>query len=255
MLHNALKEKMRRGEVGVGLFVNLYSPTLVEIIGYAGVDYVVIDDEHGVFTYPQIEELIRAAEISGTTPLVRVNYDNSAIQKVLDRGAMGIQVPMVNTKAEAEEAVKKAKFPPMGKRGTAYSVRSARFGSYKGREYLDDADENTLVIVQIETPEAVKNFEEIASVPGIDIVFIGPTDLSISMGYKEQGTSHPAVKMLISDLFRKGREMGVTMGTLAANEKDVKRCADEGAGYILTTASGLISDKFRELVKIGQELS
>ena len=251
---NPLKEKMLRGEAAAGVFVNFYAPPLVEIIGYAGVDFIIIDDEHGAFTYPQIEELIRAAELAGTVPLVRVSYDAAAIQKALDRGAMGVQVPMVNTRADAEAAVKRAKFPPLGTRGTAYSVRAARFGEDKGKEYLDAADNNTLVVVHIETPQAVANFAEIASTPGVDVVFVGPTDLSVSMGYKAEGPSHPAVKSVIQDLFRQGREMGVIMGTLASGPDDVKRCADEGAKYITTVASGLIAAKFKELAKAARAL-
>ncbi len=252
MYNNPLKEKLAGGQLALGTFVNFYAPTLVEIIGYAGVDFIIIDDEHGTFSYPQIEELVRAADFAGVTPIVRVSYDNSAIQKALDRGAKGVQVPMVNTKADAEAVVRRVKFPPLGTRGTAYSVRAARFGEYKGKEYLDAADNNTLVVIHIETPEAVKNFEEIVSVPGIDVAFVGPTDLSVSMGYKAEGASHPAVRSTIQDLFRKGREMGVIMGTLAGSVEDIGRCAGEGARYVTTVSSGLISAKFKEMVKVGK---
>lgn len=254
MIINPLKEKMKSGQVAVGTFINFYAPSVVEIVGYAGLDYIVIDDEHGAFTYPQIEELIRAAEISGTTALVRVSYDDSAIQKALDRGAMGIQVPMVNNKKDAEAVVRKAKYAPIGTRGIAYSVRAAKFGKYKGKEYLDSADENTLVVVHIETQEAVDNFDEIAGVPGVDVVFVGPTDLSVSMGYKEEGANHPKVQAVVKDLLARGKEKGVIMGTLAMGAKDVKRCADDGAGYVITVASGLISEKIKELVDAGKGL-
>ncbi len=255
MLENALKEKMQRGELAVGLFINFFAPSLIEITGYAGLDFIVIDDEHGTFSYPQIEELVRAAELTGITPLVRTSYDSASIQKALDRGAKGVQVPMVNNKTDAEAVVKKAKFPPLGTRGTAYSVRAARFGEYAGKGYLDAADNNTLVIVHIETPEAVENFEEIVRVPGIDAVFIGPTDLSVAMGYKAEGASHPAVKSVIQDLFRKGRELGVFMGTLGGVADDIERRRNDGAAFVTFVASGLIGAKFKELVKARQNLS
>ncbi len=254
MYKNSLKEKMVSGKKAVGSFVNFYAPPLVEIIGYSGLDFIIIDDEHGAFTYPQIEELIRSCELTGITPVVRVNYDDSAIQKVLDRGAMGIQVPMVNNKAAAEKVVSRAKFQPAGTRGTAYSVRAARFGEYKGKAYLDAADANTLVAVHIETPEAVKNFDEIVRVPGIDVAFVGPTDLSVSMGYKAEGPGHPEVRGVIEELFRKGRDQGIIMGSLATDAEDMKKWAELGARYIATMASGLISAKFKEIAKAAGNL-
>jgi 4-hydroxy-2-oxoheptanedioate aldolase len=252
MFGNALKEKINRGETALGLFVNINSPTLIEIIGYAGVDFIVIDNEHGAFSDSDIEELIRAAELTKITPIVRVSDNTAAIQKALDRGAKGIQVPMVNTKAHAEAVVRKAKFSPTGTRGVAYSVRAARFGNESGKEYLDAADRNTLIIVQIETVKAVRNFDEIISVPGIDGAFVGPADLSVSMGYKAEGWNHPEVKTVIQDLLRRGGEKGVFMGTMASNIQDLGRCASDGAKYVSLVASGLISEKFKEMVGVGR---
>ena len=111
MLENALKEKLGRGETALGLFVNINSPTLIEIIGYSGLDFIVIDNEHGAFSDSDIEELIRAAELTNVTPIVRVSYNQASIQKALDRGAKGIQVPMVNTRADAEAVVRRRNLP------------------------------------------------------------------------------------------------------------------------------------------------
>lgn len=252
MLENALKEKLSRGETALGLFVNINSPTLIEIIGYSGLDFIVIDNEHGAFSDSDIEELIRAAELTNVTPIVRVSYNQASIQKALDRGAKGIQVPMINTRADAEAVVRKAKFAPLGTRGAAYSVRAARYGNYIGKEYLDAADQNTLIIVHIETMEAVQNFEEIVSVPGIDIAFVGPADLSVSMGYKAEGWNHPEVQKVIQDLLRRGKEHGVYMGTMASNIQDLGRCAAKGARFVSLVASGLISEKFKEMTRVGR---
>ncbi|MDR3563342.1 MAG: aldolase/citrate lyase family protein [Negativicutes bacterium] len=255
MKKNPLKEKMQRGEMAVGTFVNFYAPALVEILGYAGLDYICIDDEHGAFSYSEIEDLVRTAELANIPALVRVNYDPTSIQKALDRGAAGVVVPMVNCKADAEAAVRRAKYPPKGTRGTAYSVRAARFGHDKGIEYLDAADANTLVIVHIETPEAMKNFAEIASVPGVDMIFIGPTDLSVSMGYKAEGANHPEVKKAIADMYRQGKELGIWIGTLANSTEDLARCKAEGVNYAVTVASSQISALFQNMTKAGQALN
>ena len=252
MLQNQLKEKLSKDELALGLFVPFYAPNLVEMIGYAGLDFIVIDNEHGCFADSEIEELIRAADLTGVTPIVRVSYGAAGIQKALDRGAKGVQVPMVNTKEDAEAAVRRAKFPPRGTRGAAYSVRAARFGMYSGKNYLDAADENTLVVVHIETPEAVKNFDEIISVPGVDIAFIGPADLSVSMGYKAEGPSHPEVRAVIEELIRRGREKGVLMGFMASGIDDIGRCEDLGVRYVTQVASALIMAKFKEMVRVGR---
>jgi len=252
MFPNALKEKLDRGELALGLFVPFYAPPMVEMIGYAGLDFIVIDNEHGCFTDAQIEELIRAAELTGLTAIVRTSYDPAAIQKALDRGARGVQVPMTNCKADAEAVVRKAKFPPIGTRGAAYSVRAAKFGNLSGKAYLDAADANTLVNVHIETMEAVQNFDEITSVPGVNIAFVGPTDLSVSMGYKAEGPGHPEVKSVIEDVIRRGVEKGVTMGVMASSIEDIPRCAQMGAKVVTLVASGLINAKFKEMVQVGR---
>jgi 4-hydroxy-2-oxoheptanedioate aldolase len=252
MINNILKEKINRDETVLGLFVNINSPMLIEIIGYAGLDFIVIDNEHGSFSDSDIEELIRAAELTKVTPIVRVSYDNSAIQKALDRGAKGILVPMINTKAEAEAVVRKSKFAPIGTRGAAYSTRAARYGNDSGKEYLDAADRNNLIIIQIETVEAVQNFDEIVSVPGIDGAFVGPADLSVSMGYKAEGWHHPEVKTVIEDLLGRGGKKGVFMGTMASNIEDLGRCVNAGAKFVSLVASGLISEKFKEMARVGR---
>ena len=123
---------------------------------------------------------------------------------------------------------------------------------YSGKNYLDAADENTLVVVHIETPEAVKNFDEIISVPGVDIAFIGPADLSVSMGYKAEGPSHPEVRAVIEDLIRRGREKGVLMGFMASGIDDIGRCEDLGVRYVTQVASALIMAKFKEMVRVGR---
>lgn len=200
-MKNTLKDRIKNGEHVLGGFVGIYSPNLVEMIGYAGFDYIVIDDEHVAFNYTELENLIRTADSVNMVPFVRVSYDPSSIQKALDRGAKGIQVPMVNSKEDAESVVKKAKFPPRGNRGVAFSHRAAQYGNDSGETFLDSSNEEILVIPHIETFEASENFEEIMSVDGIDIAFIGPTDLSVNMGFKKDGPKHPKVQKKIADLY------------------------------------------------------
>ncbi|MGO0061876.1 HpcH/HpaI aldolase family protein [Brevibacillus fluminis] len=240
MMTNAVKEKLKKGEPAVGALVGMYASDLVEMIGYAGFDFVLIDNEHGAFSQREIEQMIRAAELAAIVPIVRVSYDPSDIQKALDLGAKGIQVPMVNTREEAEQVVKRAKFPPIGQRGAAFITRSARFGKDGGKPYLDAADEQTLIIVHIETPEAVANFTEIVSVPGVDAAFIGPTDLSISLGYKEAGAAHPEFQQVMQRLYDTARELNVPLGNIATSAAGVRDELGRGTSLVAVVTTSVI---------------
>lgn len=245
---NKVKRKIINGEKALGVFLGIYAPSLIEMIGYSGYDFVVIDDEHGAFSHSEIENMVRTAELVDLVPIIRVSYDASSIQKALDRGAKGIQVPMVNTKEEAELVVKRAKFPPLGQRGAAFAIRAARFGKDGGESYFNEADENVLICVHIETPEAVKNFESIMSVPGIDMAFLGSTDLSVNMGYKAEGAQHPEVQRVIQDLYMMAHENGFKIGTVAANASGAVKGFEMGACYIGITGTSVISNAFDQLI-------
>lgn len=253
MMENPVKQKLRNGEKTVGAFLGIYCPELVEMIGYSGFEFIIIDDEHGAFSPRELEHMIRAAENVNLVPIVRVSYDPSGIQKALDRGAKGIQVPMVNSKEEAEQVIRRAKFPPAGQRGAAFITRPARYGLDHGKPYVDAADENVLVIVHIETPEAVERFEEIVGVPGIDLAFIGPTDLSISMGYKEEGASHPEVQKTIRQLHERARKQNIPLGTIAANAAGVRQELEAGTSLVAVVVTSVIMSAFTELVKAESE--
>ncbi|REJ09073.1 HpcH/HpaI aldolase family protein [Halobacillus trueperi] len=241
-MKNPLKEKLEKGKSVLGSFLGIYSPPLVEMIGYAGYDFVVIDDEHGAFSPTELEDMIRTADSVDLVPIVRVSYDQSSIQKALDRGALGIQVPMINTKEEAEEAVQKAKFPPRGRRGAAYSHRAAHYGKEKGKNFLDESNEEILVIPHIETLEAAENFHEIINVEGIDFPFIGTTDLSVNMGYKEEGPNHPEVRRVVERIYMEAKERDIKIGTVANDATGANKAYDKGASYVGIVAITVIAN-------------
>lgn len=248
-MYTTLKDRIKNGERVLGGFVGMYSPNLVEMIGYSGFDFIVIDDEHAAFSYTEMENLIRTAESVGLVPLVRVSYDPSSIQKALDRGARGIQVPMVSTKEDAELAVALAKFPPLGKRGVAFSHRAARYGANSGEAFLDSSNKEILVIPHIETVEATENFEDIMSVEGIDIAFIGSTDLSVNMGYRQEGSKHPEVQKRIADLYQMAETNNYIIGTVASDSESAKSAFDKGAKYVSVVTNTVIFDGLKEVVK------
>lgn len=243
-----VKEKIQNGEQTTGAFIGIYSPAIVEMCGHAGFDFIVIDDEHGAFSYSELENMIRTAELVNVAPIVRVSYDNASIQKALDRGAKGIQVPMVSTKEDAMQVVQKAKFPPVGNRGVAYSHRAARYGKDTGKAFIEQSNSEILVAVHIETKEAVENFEEIMSVEGIDLAFLGTTDLSVSMGYQD-GPHHQEVQEAIALIYEKGKKLNVPIGTVAGNENAARQAIEDGAIYVVAVGTSIISNAFSSFVK------
>lgn len=200
---NKIKAAMKEGKKAYGAGLVFPSAPIVELIGYAGFDFVSFDGEHGYFTISDIEEMCRVADQMGLTPTARVpNSDSSTILRFLDRGIMGITVPHVNTKAQAQAVVKAARYAPQGLRS---------FGSGRGNNYgipqdkkkwMADVNEQVLVITMIEDVEAIKNLDDLLSVDGIDLFTFGPQDLAQSMGYPGQ-PDHPKVKEAMAQVVQR----------------------------------------------------
>lgn len=191
MLARNIKEKMRLGVPSLGSWLSMAHPSIAEILAMAGYDWVVIETEHTAIDVSEVLRLIIAIEQRGAVPLVRLAWNDPIQAKaVLDSGAGGVLVPMVNTKADAELAVQMTKYPPLGIRGVGLA-RAQGYG-VNFDSYVKNANDDSLLIVQIEHKDAVSNIEEILSVPGIDGTFIGPYDLSMSLGIPGQ-INHPEV--------------------------------------------------------------
>ncbi len=213
MRTNTLKQKLRDGKPGFGVMITFPSPPVIEMLGYMGFDWVLIDNEHGSVTVDTAEDTIRAAELTGIAPIVRpVANRPEIIAPFLDRGAWGVQVPHVNTRAEAEAAVAACKYFPEGTRGSFSRGRPAEYGmGGTTAEYMAKANANTLVCLMLEEAEAIRNIDEIVTVKGVDVLFIGSGDLSQSMGYPGQQT-HPEVQALMEDGVKRIRKAGVVAG-------------------------------------------
>ena len=156
------------------------SPHIVDIVGRLGFDWVLIDCEHGSISLESVELMVMAAEAAGVTPIARPPVNSfESIGQLMDRGVMGVQVPHVNTADQARSAVEAVKYHPIGERGLAAGVRSASYGyGMSMAEYAERSNNETLVCVQLEESEAVENVDEIALVEGVDVLFVGPSDLS-----------------------------------------------------------------------------
>lgn len=204
---NKLKHALGSGKPVYGLLNSVPAPLLVEMLGYAGYDFVILDMEH-VNTNPEtLENMIRAAECAGLTALVRVpGVDAAAILRALDSGAQGIVVPHVQSRAEAEAAVGASRYHPLGRRGIS-GGRTTGFGHLDLPTYFEQANAELLVAVMIEDRSGVENIDAIVSVPGIDLVLEGAIDLSQSYGVPGQA-QHPDVQaavMAIADACHKHR--------------------------------------------------
>lgn len=237
---NKTRHIIAEGGSAFGTFAMLGEPALVEMIGYAGLDFVLIDTEHSGNTTEQVGNLVRAAELSGITPIVRVTTNShELILRALDAGAAGVLVPQVNTAAEAAAAVRAARYAPQGERGVAGVVRAARYGFVPMADYLKDSNRENLVITQVEHIDAVKNLESILAVEGIDGIFIGPTDLSQSMGITGQ-FNDPELKKTIHSVIDKTRRTNKWAGIFCLNAEDAAYWKAAGAQFLTIATEGMI---------------
>lgn len=233
----------------LGMFIGIPNAALVEIASFAGFDFVIIDNEHGPAGIETTENLIRAARGVGIPPVVRVSGANvQEILRTLDAGASGVQVPQVNNADQMRLVVEAAKYPPLGNRGVAFSTRAAGYGSFGGAAHVQRSNEQTIVVTHVETVEAVKNLDSMLAVGGVNAVFIGPTDLSVSMGHAGN-PGHPEVQETIAACIAKIRAAGVAAGVLVTSPEDFAKFAGLGALYLPCNGVGLVNGGFRAMVK------
>lgn len=243
MKKNTAKGKLAAGEPSVGSWLSLASPFSAEYMAHIGFDWLVVDTEHSPVGFEHTVHCFQAICTTDTIPMARVAWnDPMLIKRLLDAGALGIVVPMVNTPEEAELAVKSMKYPPEGFR----SIGGGRSSVY-GADYVAKANDEIAVIVQIEHIEAVRKAREILSVKGVDACFIGPNDLAGSMGLPPdlRGT-HPEHNAAILEVLKAAKEVGVAAGIHCANAEDANMRMGQGfrliaissdAGFVRSAAA------------------
>jgi 2-keto-3-deoxy-L-rhamnonate aldolase RhmA len=206
-MKNHLKALLRKGDVAIGASVTMGHPEVAEVIGHAGFDWAFYDMEHTPMSLETVQNMMQVMSFSQCTPVVRVPWNDAVyVKKALDIGAHGIIVPMVNTKEEAERASRSMKYPPNGIRG--FGPRRA---SLADPDYVKTADQELILAIQIESQKGVDNIDEILSVGGIDVVFLGPYDLSLNLGVLAQWNSEKftsSVSKIADSAFRHGAYMG-----------------------------------------------
>ncbi|MBZ9701054.1 MULTISPECIES: HpcH/HpaI aldolase family protein [unclassified Mesorhizobium] len=215
----------------VGSFAAIPHPVAVEVMAQSGLDFLCIDWEHAQISRDMIETMVRAADIHRVPAIVRVpGHAPEAIAAALDSGAQGVLVPRVSTAAQAQAAVKASRYPPTGERGVGPG-RAAGYG-YRISEYLAQANDSIVVAVQVETSEGLANIEAIAAVEGVDVIFVGPGDLSVSIdaiGPKGADKLAQAIRRIIDATIAHGR----TSGIFCAKPQDVAQWATLGASFFI----------------------
>ena len=241
MTPNLMKHKLLSGKPAFGVSVMFPSPHIVDIVGRLGFDWALIDCEHGSISLESVELMVMAAETAGITPIARPPVNSfEAIGQLMDRGVMGVQVPHVNTAEDARRAVEAVKYHPLGERGLAAGVRAASYGyGMSMSDYAKQSNEETLVCVQLEEAEAVRNVDEIVQVDGVDVFFVGPSDLSQSLGYPGRPDT-PEVRQAMDSTFATIAATGKVSGS-AGNAAAMRRYLDQDVAYLYTHLTTLLS--------------
>lgn len=246
---NRFKNRLKEGECVYGPFMKSTDPAFVEVAGYSGFDFVILDMEHGPATFSELQNLIRAARLANIIPVVRTSDSTeTSISKPLDLGAFGVQIPQVTSASTAEACVRAARFFPLGERGVCRFVRAANYSSLPREEYFKRANES-LVIIQLEGKEAIRDIENILNVEGIDIIFVGPYDLSQSLGVPGQ-INHPLVLEAMNDIVKRARSRGIVTGTFTDTPQSAKMWKEAGVQYISYSVDvGIFTGACSQLVK------
>jgi 4-hydroxy-2-oxoheptanedioate aldolase len=231
------KKQLRAGSPKMGLFVNSHSPTVAEQLAHSGYDWLLVDTQHGPMNYEKLSAMLSGISNGGAKSLVRVGgYDDRpGIQQALDLGADGVLVPYINTAEEARQAVSCTKYPTVGTRSVYFPQRSMNKGGLLG--YAGSWNNEGIIAMQVETASCIENIEEIAAVPGIDILFLGQNDLCMSMGlYNKYEFPHmytsPELNAATTKLIEHARKNNVILGIFLFGTSRVGEFFDKGFTFV-----------------------
>lgn len=229
---NSLKARLKAGEKALGAWTMSDSADNAEVLALSGLDFIMMDQEHGQGLLTDAIAQMRAMAATRCVPMIRVPWNDFVfIKRVLDAGVQGVMVPQVNTAEEAKAVVAACRYPPLGNRGAAGGTRAAAYGYDMG--YYDRAADDLVIIVQIETPQAVENAAAIAAVEGVDVVFIGPRDLSASIGKLNQ-FDDPQLKQLLAKAEQAVIKSGKVLGCVAGSGRIAQEMFARGYGFLIS---------------------
>lgn len=232
----------------IGTFLQFYDTAGVEILAKAGFDFVVIDLEHGAFSAETVKTLVITADLSGIVPIVRVKENSGQlILGPLEAGALGVQIPFVCNAQDVQNAVSAAKYHPMGSRGMNPFTRATNYDPDTFGACMKWANDNVMMIVQVEGVEGVDHIDEIIAEPGVDVIFLGPYDLSQSLGIPGQ-VENPVVLEKMESVIAKASEKGIAIGTFADTPERAQRWIDLGIKYVAVSCdSKMLLDGARDI--------
>ena len=250
------KEELRQGAPKMGLFLNSHSPTVAEQLAHSGYDWLLIDSQHGPMGFEKLSAMIAAVASGGAKSMVRVAgyHDRGGIQQALDLGADGVLVPYINTADEAREAVSCALYPMAGTRSVYFPQRCTNKAGLLG--YVGNSNKNVIVALQVETAACIENIEEIAAIPGVDMLFLGQNDLCMSMGlYEKYEFPHmytsPELGEATQTLVAHAQKNNVILGIFLCGTSRVAEFLEKGFRFIsigndlhhiLTQATAYVKD-------------
>ncbi len=239
-----LRARIRSGEKLLGCFLTWPTGGMAEVLGLAEFDFLVIDVEHGFHDVESIENLVRAADVAGIPAIVRPpRFDSDVVSRSLDAGAAGVLLPRVDGAAAAQIAVENVKFPPEGRRGLG-GVRANRYGTQPLDEFVRESNEKTVVAVQIETPGALDDVEGIAALPGVDVLFVGPNDLTQALGIPGKTDDRRYLDAL-SRVAQAAADRGKASGIMLARREQAPALADTGYRFFTTSDRSLMLEAAR----------
>ena len=246
MITNQLKQALLNRQLQVGCWMSLGSHAAAEVCASAGFDWVLIDMEHAPNDIPQVLHLLHASAAYPGSIMVRAYWNDTVlIKRLLDLGVQSLLLPNVQTVEEARRAVAAVRYPPRGVRGVSANSRSNRFGRIK--DYFKKADDELCLMVQLETRQALENLEAIASIDGIDGLFIGPQDLAADLGHLGN-PGHEQARAAMSDTLHRIDKAGKIPGILAFVEADAKHWISEGARFVAVTGDSFLLARSTESV-------
>ncbi len=232
MTKKTLKDKLHDGKSVIGTWSTIPSPSVVEVIAQAGFDFIIIDMEHGPMSFETAENMVRAAETKGCTPLVRVSANlDWQILRALEIGAHGVVVPQVTSPKEAERAIKAIKYYPRGERGFSPFTRAGGYTNQDTNKLAAKANKKTLSVLLVEGIQGIAELDSILKVPDIDVIYLGTYDLSQSAGHPGQ-PNHPDVLAYIKSCVGKIKKHSVAPGILIQDQVELKRAQDLGIQFL-----------------------
>jgi 4-hydroxy-2-oxoheptanedioate aldolase len=220
MRSNAVRQKLERGEVVMGMMHFTASPMLVEVMASAGLDFFIIDLEHSPIDFDMVAHLVRAGDAAGIAPLLRVpDVDPGLVKKVLNLGVQGLVLPH-GTRESSQALLRAARYEPEGIRGSCPAVRQANYGAPDWQQFQAEANRELLVIPLIEDPATLQDFEALAATPGLDVFFLGPFDFSVAAGVPGAGFDHPVMAQALERMVKTAQKHGKYIMTSVGDRID-----------------------------------